>query len=509
MAIASLYMTLALRIVNRALEGKQIQNPAKEMGIACYNSVVSITSGGVANLPEKTSAGEKVIIAGFSVFAFIFMSAYTASFTLSLIEGQKEDPLNSLREIVVNRNKRVCILDAIRLRILKRYSFVTDAHILGFPDQALLLKAFGRGDCIALIAEPFEVKRWASMDEEFCRTKTIVGNPLLEIPLGAPISQKFAEALNFLIIKSEERSLFPQLLEEWERELSRPPACDEETSDSSVDGDSSLEGSKLSISNMAFPVLTTLFCTTVGLAWFLWSNYARKHIMKKGRERVKLVHSLLLPTQQNSRSPHEWTKEDEERMRTELGAMSSGELVLLLRKDRRVPQSLLNDAMDSLPNKQALESLLYTLWHSDQTYKERVHHLENQPLLSLYSTALDSLKLEDGANAALNCEDPKLALIHLIMKHSTNVTINHPERAKRTEGELDDDAASSYCFSDTSNNMAFEKQLRQSMINEPKAASFLDDFFLVLESSKENKKEPTNAIGEAPSKHLHDVVVHC
>ena len=66
MIVACLYMEIARRIVRRKLlKGKFSWNPLKELGLASYNSIVSVTSGAVVFDTEDTSVSEKIIIAGF------------------------------------------------------------------------------------------------------------------------------------------------------------------------------------------------------------------------------------------------------------------------------------------------------------------------------------------------------------------------------------------------------------------------------------------------------------
>ena len=105
MVFCTLYMSIALRIIKRKLEGRRyLRTPLKELSLATYNGILSATSGQVSDPPAKedgkTAIGEKFIIAGFCIFSFIISTAYEASFTLSLIEANKVDAVNSLKSIV-------------------------------------------------------------------------------------------------------------------------------------------------------------------------------------------------------------------------------------------------------------------------------------------------------------------------------------------------------------------------------------------------------------------------
>lgn len=66
MMFVCLYMEVARNIVHERLEGKKTHGPAAEVGNASYQSIVSITSGSVAFIPEDVSTGEKIMIAGFA-----------------------------------------------------------------------------------------------------------------------------------------------------------------------------------------------------------------------------------------------------------------------------------------------------------------------------------------------------------------------------------------------------------------------------------------------------------
>ena len=461
---ACLYMEIARRIVRRKLQGKIIQNPQKECVQGCFNAIVSTTSGSVAYKTENVSTAEKVIIAGFQIFVFIFISAYTASFTLSLIQASGQDPIEGMQEVVHNGGK-VCMLDSIRNEIMADYDFMDSNNAIGVEFYEHTTAGMDRGGCqAALVSRGYYGKRM-SEDYEFCRTKTAVGAALAETPLSIPASAKFASVLGYLVLEAVNQGTFDKYYSKYYNEFAGQPICEVSTSeeerklrsstnghassfeldisaandknnakvtairrftqkrklkgtgkagsasagaaDESSDSDGGGDDLGMSALHLLLPIAVTYLATTMGLILFLYTKHYRHRIAYIFSARGKTGNE-----QERSAVVDQYIREDIENKPV-------GEIVAILFEDDLIPKSSVERALNRLPDRTDLLRLLHLRRSHDEKFKATLESLYQSPISSIYNY-LSRNGCEKEAQKALGAHNPKRALINVVVK--LNVT---------------------------------------------------------------------------------------
>ena len=269
-------------------------------------------------------------------------------------------------------------------------------------------------------------------DEEFCATKSIVGESLMEVPFAIPSSDKFADALNYLIQEAVNKDQFEETYFEYEAELIGPPICEATESrrdlraagGSSAGGNSATRsstalkedddngGQTMTIAHMILPLIATFCCTTVGLILFFYKHYQRE---------IAEWYQYKLHRRRQKRRPSTMAGEEgyvlfvyDLKIKDEVERLSVGKLVSILSADDSVLNADIDQALDKLPDTGALVALLYEQRKHDQKFKELFHQLQRQSVSQIYRYLLGSRDQEelDEALASIN---PKRALIDLAM----------------------------------------------------------------------------------------------
>jgi len=106
MSFSVFYMAFVLFSIRETYDGKyNPMNKRRSVVTAratksLYHGILSLTSGTVSGKPTAPKLSERIVIAGFAIFGLFFLTAYQASFTVTLISNEIRGQFGSVDEVL-------------------------------------------------------------------------------------------------------------------------------------------------------------------------------------------------------------------------------------------------------------------------------------------------------------------------------------------------------------------------------------------------------------------------
>jgi len=427
MSFSVFYMAFVLFSIRETYDGKY--NPTiKRRSVvtaratkSLYHGILSLTSGTASGQPTSPKLSERIVIAGFAIFGLFFLTAYQASFTVTLISNEIRGQFGSVDEVLA-ADLKICVVAASINSFLITFPQAENNYIRT-NNNTQTLAFLDDGSCSAGVMTSTSFARAISLDLGHCENKTTTGSfILLAIPSAMPISGRFESFLSTVVQEGLGEGLFETLVTEFENDQMRP-LCDN-TNGAETDSEDS-EMKRLSVMQMALAIMSTTLCTTIGLLMHLRAKY-HFFLSKLGRrlkiklmfakvQRAFLAHTFLQnPTETFEIDPDEFLRKD---------LLSHTASVLLeLLEDTSVSQTSLGEAMNSLPSTLALVDLVYL--HKCSQKSRDIIFMETLSQLDLYKLlmkvaerkALNNNLETDWVNKALDdVHNPKGKLVSLVL----------------------------------------------------------------------------------------------
>ena len=327
------------------------------------------------------------------------------------------------------------MLASIQASMIEKYSFLEPKNVVGVRNYIDVVEGMDAGFCRGGIMSGSVYREMQAEDEDFCATKSVVGEALMEVPYAIPSSDKFVDALNYVIQEAVNKDQFEEIYFQYETELIGQPICESmanhrdrrilsaASASSASNSGATRSGTSLkeedgtgsqtmTIAHMLFPLFATFFCTTVGLIVFFYKHYQRE---------IADWYQYTLQKRRNKRRPSTVAGQEgyvlrvgDKKIKDEVERLSVGELVSILSADDAVLDTDIDKALDKLPDSGALVALLYERRRNTQKFKELFHQLQRQSVSQIYRYLLGSRDQEE-LDEALASVNPKTALIDLAM----------------------------------------------------------------------------------------------
>mmetsp|Transcript_24971 Transcript_24971/g.37357 ORF Transcript_24971/g.37357 Transcript_24971/m.37357 type:complete len:603 (+) Transcript_24971:222-2030(+) len=244
------------------------------MGDNLYYGVTSMAKGEVTSESEEPSVAEKIIIAGFMLFALIVLTAYTASSAAALVVDNTGVKYDNLNAILSSPSANLCIENAIADMFMKiNTGFNNTSKLINKENVAAMMEAMDNGVCAACVMKQDAIDYIMAQDDEHC-DKLRAGDVLLTIGNAYPVSSSYASALTYASGKTVNEGKYEPLRDRAKQVYVGSGKCggDEESSSS----DSEFE--KLGTSELLAPLIITSGCTTIGLLVFFWPSLMLGHL---------------------------------------------------------------------------------------------------------------------------------------------------------------------------------------------------------------------------------------
>ena len=373
-----------------------------DIGIAFYNSIVglSLSDGDVVRHHRGLSSEGRILMLGYSIFAFMFMSAYTASFTLGLVSKlERPTSAQSLKDIG-KMGQKVCVLSSVAKTVLAKYTFLDEDSLLKYEDNTDTVDSLKAGLCAGGIMTDTAYRRFRARDLNLCKTTIKVDGVVQSVDVGMPVSIGFLPALNFAI-GTADASLLSELEEEYTSELIGPELCPKSNAEDLKEGNDGNELG-LTIEQMCLPIAATLICST--LAWMV-------RLSKRARLKYSRGFSIFKRTPKYASDDTDTTGT---KVMEEMMELTVPDLYSIVQRDNQTDPAELNKAVDSLPDRTALMNLVQTVLQSNE-HLARVKELNSLSVHELLHNTLNDPRLKEHAVAALGTESPKDALISLVL----------------------------------------------------------------------------------------------
>jgi len=181
------------------------KSPFSAAARAIYQGSLSFFAGGPETDEEATSWGGRFTLLAIAVIVLLEGASYTANLTNFLIRHDMGGSIESMEE-AIQQNVPVCvlrnkltILDSIYGENKIQYAKDPLDDLPGFNDREELFPAMDDGTCVCAVASEEEL---AMIHAEglYCEVDRI-GNPVIELPWGLPVSEKYAKPLDTAIAK--------------------------------------------------------------------------------------------------------------------------------------------------------------------------------------------------------------------------------------------------------------------------------------------------------------------
>jgi len=182
------------------LRATRIENSA---GLAAYNAALSFFSQERITERDPSSWGGRFTLLAIAVQVLLTGASYTANLTNFLVRGSSSLAVESMHE-VITKELEVCVLRN-KISILEsnfgdgaiKYAIDPDTKLEGFKDRTELLLAMAEGRCSCAVVGLAEFDTYHG-NGKHC-DKKFVGTPVIELPWGIPISDKYAAPMNTVI----------------------------------------------------------------------------------------------------------------------------------------------------------------------------------------------------------------------------------------------------------------------------------------------------------------------
>jgi len=387
-----------------------------------YHGILSFTSGTASGQPTAPKLSERIVIAGFAIFGLFFLTAYQASFTVTLISNEIRGQFASVDEVLA-ADEKICV-----------FAGSIDSFLIAFPQaenniirtntNTQTLAFLDDGSCSAGVMTSTSFARAISLDLGHCNNKTTTGSSSisLTIPSAMPISGRFESFLSTIVQEGLAEGLFDTLVTEFTNDQ-LPPLCDD-TNGAETDSEDE-EMKSLSVMQMLLAIMSTTLCTTIGLLMHLRAKYHfllsrlgrwfKIKLMFAKFQRAFLAHAFEQnPMETFEIDPDEFLRED---------LLSHTASVLLeLLEDTSVSQTSLGEAMNSLPSTLALVDLVYL--HKCSQKSRNIIFMETLTQLDLYKLLMkvverknlnDNLETKWVNEALDDVHNPKEKLVSLVL----------------------------------------------------------------------------------------------
>jgi hypothetical protein len=152
----------------------------------------------------------------------LFLSSYTGATSAILIaDNQRRATINSLQDVAYTAGGKICMLQAMEKSFLLKFPEF-EGRVMASGTATTVLQAIDDGDCIAAAIGadywnsaltgkvPTTLNHGKTPDKNHC-DKTAVGVPVMSIPCGMPVHERYREALSYLIalkVEAEEYRSF-------------------------------------------------------------------------------------------------------------------------------------------------------------------------------------------------------------------------------------------------------------------------------------------------------------
>ena len=301
---------------------------------------------------------------------FVFLTSVTAVYAANLTSVLRDNSMTS-QSIQAVGNGRVCVPESLILPTMDKYSFLSETQLIATRQE----RSIPEGRCVAAITSCGQQERSAAAEGQ---------EPFLEADVTLPVSANFANAFNYQI----HRNAFTAYL--------KTPSA---TASSACPPDffATKEQNALTIPELTIPIAFLVLL----VLWVLSAQayHLRLRRTRKVRDRLGIAF---------------WDASDDWQLKHELQSLSATEIVNALRAEAKVSNQKLVQAMSDLPCKRRLVRLLFEQRSYDSVYKRSLAKLHSLDILQLFAMA--SKQNRSKAESALEGDDPKPALVSLVMK---------------------------------------------------------------------------------------------
>lgn len=179
---AIVFTTLAMNFI--ALDGKCIPgafNPwrcIRRCGHVTYAGLRSFATLDVVEAPDEPSTAEKIIIAGFVVFALVVVTAYTATAATALYVAYTYQPYGSLVDVTSYKGTTLCIEKRIEQGFTMAHPEATENKKVENVEGKELIKRVGHS-CDVAVASKTSFDEAAADDSKICSKAELVGDDVL------------------------------------------------------------------------------------------------------------------------------------------------------------------------------------------------------------------------------------------------------------------------------------------------------------------------------------------
>lgn len=335
-----------------------------------YASVRSFATNDITDMKDdKPTLPEKIVAIGFVVFALLIISSYTGAVAAALVTNNRLLRYSSLDDIVLDAESVVCLYPET---IDTFQAVVSGVDVIGI--NSTVVDILDRitdptEKCSVAILPAVHYERAILLDSSYCaNTQILLDSKIFSLSMHLYVSSflgnttlELLDAFNSFIDTGEyskldnsyltflRRSGYDYIEESRaERKLHDGSSLNELTNtyyDSLCDSHVA-STSQLSSLQLLFPFVFTFVCTSIGLILFLC-----RRLQKKVRRQYRLKQGDAVP------ALSEKFHDEETFLMGEIIDMSTNEIIddLLQRKvDRRA----IEEAVDALPARTMLESLL-------------------------------------------------------------------------------------------------------------------------------------------------------
>lgn len=368
-----------------------------------YQSVIACAQGG-ANVSEKPKMPEKIVAASFTLFALVTITAYTANSTAVLVAGVP--PIfESLGDIEKERTNTLCVDHKVSDILIRNHPSTEGIVSSVVMTTAEIIENVGIQDsmpCDAAVVtkDAFNVATYGDNSGICENIVLLTGEVIMTVPnviyfssLYGQISIDFIKNVNMMIDVGEYRKINNELRKEFDEELGGSERCAKADKD---DG----EDANLDWGHFLSPLLLAGIGTTIAFFLYFLCRTSAIHMTKRAftiSSEDEDTDTLLLKRVEK---------------------MTAAEILSEIR-ELGVSQELISLAVNELPNKKQLISLLF---------REKCSHYSSQSnfvaeMLSFFELYTLSVycaknKVFDGKlDMILEHKSPKTKLVRVLLRN--------------------------------------------------------------------------------------------
>mmetsp|Transcript_25086 Transcript_25086/g.26920 ORF Transcript_25086/g.26920 Transcript_25086/m.26920 type:complete len:659 (-) Transcript_25086:209-2185(-) len=210
-------MILSLLFIAQETSLKEFKkSPVNAVTMALYQGSLSFFVGGPETVEgEKETWGGRFTLLAIAVVVLLEGASYTANLTNFLVQQgmpggieSMEDTIQQTVPVCVLRNK-IPILDNVYGKDKIKYAISPVDDLPGFLDREELFPAMENGTCVCAVASEEELTMLHA-EGLHCEIDRI-GDPVIELPWGVPVSEEFIKPLNTAIAKLMQNGQWRQI----------------------------------------------------------------------------------------------------------------------------------------------------------------------------------------------------------------------------------------------------------------------------------------------------------